>query len=68
MWTDNLLTFHIDVYAVVELTTRPNIRVLSRLYSGRTIRANEKAMTSWSNRSNELLVPGVFNTVTYQFL
>ena len=39
----------------VELNSRPTIRVVSRLYSKRTKpcpTANEKALTSWSNRSN----------------
>ena len=44
----------------VELNSRPTIRVVSRLYSERTKPcpiANEKALTSWSNRSNEFLRP-----------
>ena len=42
----------------VELNSRPTIRVVSCLYSQRTkpcLIANEKALTSWSNRSNEFL-------------
>ena len=51
----------------VELTGRPTIRVVSRLYSERAKAlpdiaiANEKALTSWSNRSNEFLRPAGFD-------
>ena len=48
----------------VELNSRPTIRVVSRLYSERTkqrLIANEKALTSWSNRSNEFLTPAGFH-------
>ena len=42
----------------LELNSRPTIRVVSRLYSKRTKPfsiPNEKALTSWSNRSDEFL-------------
>ena len=48
----------------VELNSRPTIRVVSGLYSERTKQnpiANEKAMTSWSNWSNEFLRPAGFD-------
>ena len=48
----------------VELSGRPTIRVVSRLYSERTKPcpiANEKALTSWSNRSNEFQRPPRFD-------
>ena len=48
----------------MELTSCPTIRVVSRLYSQRTKPcpiANEKAQTSWSDRSNESLRPAIFD-------
>ena len=48
----------------VELKSRPTIRVVSRLYSETTKPcpiANEKALTSWSYRSNEFLGPVEFD-------
>ena len=48
----------------VELASRPTIRVVSRLYSERTKPfpiANEKALTSWSNRSHQFLRPAGFD-------
>ena len=53
-----------EVCIAVELKSRPTIRVVSRLYSERTKPcpiANEKALTSWSNRSNEFLRPVGFD-------
>ena len=43
------------------VNSRPTIRVVSRLYSKKTKHypiANEKTLTSCSNRSNEFLRPG----------
>ena len=48
------------MYIAVELNSRPTIRVVSHLYSERTKTAptaNEKALTSWSKRSNKFLRP-----------
>ena len=44
--------------------SRPTIRVVSPLYSERTKPcpiANRKALTSWSNRSNQFLTPAGFH-------
>ena len=48
----------------MELTDRPTIRVVSRLYSERTKPcpiANEKALTSWSSWSDEFVRPAGFD-------
>ena len=52
-----------EVCIAVELNSRPTIRVVSRLCSEKTKQnpiANEKAMTSWSNRPNGFLRPAGF--------
>ena len=50
------------------VNSRPTIRVVSHLYSKRTKPcpiANEKALTSWSNRSNEFLRPDGFDDLKW---
>ena len=58
-----------EVCSLVELNGRPTIRVVSRLYSERTKPcpiANEKALTSWSNRSNQFLRPAGFHDLKWR--